>query len=554
MKQGKLILSLSIAVCGPFARAQAPSPLPRPDLDTAAPIASCKLQSLPADPQPSYDRTAVLYSLQPPADDPLANYQRTPLGDWQMPAEAERNDPWLRLLVFAPKRPIVTDLAVFVDGKSFREKREAWVDEVLTAAKSPAGAEFVTGNNPSIEPGTNGADKASDNGPPAGEKKDTDKDSGKDIPTGVATQARQAPTMRERLINYLTTNGVEVDRDEIHWLIAEWGAGPLVVVLGPGLSWQRASLAPLLAYLDQDADGGLSINEIAQSHDSLKRADLNGDDVVDVSELRRAATHPPVVRRATGHSLIVPLDANTDWDALAADVVRIYGRDPSPSGEQMRGLCNDPADVTLRVDFGLAKESQKQTHELSVISLGPELRENKEAVVATSEVISLDVGGDFIEFSAAQVEVAGNADASASQLAIGAVVDGNSLERLLDRDQDGRFTLRERQELAGLLAALDDNLDGQVASDEIPTPIRLAVTVGPHVHQLLATPMASARTIAPRDAAPTAPSWFLSMDKNSDRDLSRNEFLGNTEQFRQFDTDGDGLLSVAEALKLNGGQ
>jgi hypothetical protein len=44
------------------------------------------------------------------------------------------------------------------------------------------------------------------------------------------------------------------------------------------------------------------------------------------------------------------------------------------------------------------------------------------------------------------------------------------------------------------------------------------------------------------------------MDKNSDRDLSRNEFLGTTEQFRQFDTDTDGLLSVAEALKLDSGQ
>ena len=94
---------VSIALGGPFARAQASSPPPRPDVNTAAPIATCKLQSLPTNPQPTYDRTAVLYSLQPPADDPLANYQRTPLGDWQMPAEADRNDPWLRLFVFAPE-------------------------------------------------------------------------------------------------------------------------------------------------------------------------------------------------------------------------------------------------------------------------------------------------------------------------------------------------------------------------------------------------------------------------------------------------------------------
>jgi hypothetical protein len=36
------------------------------------------------------------------------------------------------------------------------------------------------------------------------------------------------------------------------------------------------------------------------------------------------------------------------------------------------------------------------------------------------------------------------------------------------------------------------------------------------------------------------------MDQNRDGDLSRNEFLGSGEQFRKFDADGDGLLSVPE--------
>jgi hypothetical protein len=208
----------------------------------------------------------------------------------------------------------------------------------------------------------------------------------------------------------------------------------------------------------------------------------------------------------------------------------------------------------LRLDFFSAKGDEDLASELSVIALGPELAKIKDSVVATSDVISVDIGGHFVEFSAAQTSTVDIADVAASQLAIGAVIDGNPLERLLDRDQDGRFTQRERQEVAGLLAALDRNQDGQLASGEIPTPIRLAVTLGPRVHELLATPTGSARTIAPRDAAPAPPDWFTSMDKNSDRDLSREEFLGTTEQFRQFDADSDGLLSVVEALKLNGGQ
>jgi hypothetical protein len=104
------------------------------------------------------------------------------------------------------------------------------------------------------------------------------------------------------------------------------------------------------------------------------------------------------------------------------------------------------------------------------------------------------------------------------------------------------------------MTQLDRNADESVSSDEIPTPIRLAVTLGPHVHELLATPTGSVRTVAPRDATAPPPDWFVSMDKNHDRDLSRGEFLGTTEQFRQFDADGDGLLSVMEATKLNNGR
>jgi hypothetical protein len=70
---------------------------------------------------------------------------------------------------------------------------------------------------------------------------------------------------------------------------------------------------------------------------------------------------------------------------------------------------------------------------------------------------------------------------------------------------------------------------------------------------LLAKPTGAARAIQARDAA-QAPDWFVSMDKNNDGDLSLAEFLGTTEQFRQFDENGDQLLGVAEALKLDPGE
>ena len=545
----------------------------RPDLNAAKPVATCKLQALPASRQPMYEQSAVLYSLQRPAEDPLSNYERTPLGDWQMPADADRSDPWLRLLVFAPKRPVVIDVAVFIEGKAFRDQRERWIDEVLADAKTQAegsgesAESAAAGNNQGEGAGTNPAVEAS-----VGDASRASPEAEKKV-AGVAAKARQAPTMRERLMSYLATNGQNVDRQEIHWLIAEWGAGPAVVVLDPSLSWQRASLAPLLTYLDQDADGALSATEIAQAETLLKRADVDANDVLDVSELRRVTSHPPAPANVAGHALVLPLDANTEWEALAAQAIHIYGGkansvsaasstagikeriahgEASLDGEAMRQLCAEPADITLRVDFGA--ENGEKGKGVSVLSVASDLAESSEAVCATADVVSLDIGGDYVEFSAAQRPAENEADASASQLAVGAVIDGNPIERLLDRDQDGRFTRRERQELAGLLAALDRDEDGQVARSEIPVPIRLAIALGPQVHQLLATPTGSARVIMPRDAAPKPPDWFVSMDKNRDRDVSRGEFLGTTEQFRQFDADGDGLLSIAEALKLDAGQ
>jgi hypothetical protein len=571
MKQGHSLLLLATVLGASMARGETLPP--RPELNAVQPIAACQLQVLTGGAQRAADRPAVLYSIQPRAEDPLANYERTPLGDWQMPGEADRGDPWLRLLLLASTRPVVVDLAVFIDGKGFRERREEWIDEVVAAAKKQASGGAVDGNKPDEQTGTNEVDAASVGGASAEPVEESPPRLGG--PT-VAAQARKAPTMRERMMNYLSTSGSEVEREEVHWLLAEWGAGPAIVVLGPGLSWQRANLAPLLAALDQDANGDLSANEIAQADTVMKRADADGNDVVDVSELRRQSDRPATIAGPSGYSLVVMLDANTDWDLLATNLMRVYSAnaedssvapapqllqdriargDPGLNGSQLEELCSVAADVTLRVDFTTAKADALQPNAVTLLSTAAALASVGEpAAVATADAISIAVSGDFVEFSAAQQAASDTNEATASQLAIGAVIDGNPLERLLDRDQDGRFTLRERQELFRLLAALDRNQDGQLAASEIPVPIRLAVTLGPQVHQLLRAPTGSVRAISPRAPAEAPPDWFVSMDKNGDRDLARGEFLGTTEQFRQFDTDGDGLLSVAEVLKLDGTQ
>jgi hypothetical protein len=607
MSHSRQFAFAAIVFCAAIARTDA-API-RPDVNTVKPIAKCRLQSVGSTESTTPMPAPVnIYAIPRPVDDPLANYERTELGNWRMPGDAELTDPWIRLLVVGPKRPVVLDVAVFIDGKAFRQAREAWIDDLLatptgasSAEDAPKREETPAGNKSTESGGTEAEDAASnaeaeiaknDNAraenasqAEADEKKvgeekaedkkpegnDETKDNEETKTPGVTTQSRQMPVMRQRLANYLAASGTNVERDEIGWLIAEWGSGPGLIVLDPALSWQRAGVAMLEALVDGDGDGLLSADEIATSDGVLLRADFDANEVVEVSEIRRANRREPSLPFKMGHSLVVILDANTDWDALATTLASVYSQttnasvaadstapikdriargDTSLTADSLRVLMDDSADVSLRVDFSNGADAASG---VALVAASPEFINQENAVTATENVITVDLGSDYLEVSAAGVSGKANSVASESQIAVGAVIDGNPLLRVLDQDQDGRLTLRERQALKGLLTSLDRDSDGQLAAAELPMPIRLAITLGPHVHQLLAAPTGAARPIAP-SAEPAPPDWFASMDKNNDRDLSREEFLGTTEQFKQADLDGDRLLNVAEALKLGGGK
>jgi EF hand domain-containing protein len=535
-------------------------PAGRPDLTKAKPIVACRLQTLAIKkPDPNEQLNLMLYTGRPVAD-PLSNYERTSLGDWPMLAAGERTDPWLRLVLLSRKRPIVIDLAVLINGKSFRDKRDSWIDE-LVAPPKPAdaptpnkAAKVEKGNNKPEPGGTKPPVKPSESATAKDDRPKTDnEDDGKDEkqdkkaysgPTSAA-QSRHVLTMRDRLTDYLATNKTRVDREEVRWLLASWGAGPGVILLDPSLSWQRSELSPLETCLDQNGDGAFSREEIAQAEATLKRADVDSNDVVDLNEIRRTIDHPAFASAVGGYPLVVVLDASTDVLRLESLMANIYKAKSTASS-----LQSQPADITLQVNLG---NSDQKTPGISVLSLSPELSKATNAASGTENVATVELDGDYVEFSAAQ-GTAQETDSAATQVAIGAAIDGNPLLRLLDHDNDGRLTRRERQEIGGLFASLDRNGDGTVSTDEVPVPIRLAITLGPHVHELLASPTPAARAAVSRSTAPTAPGWFTSMDKNSDGDLSRGEFLGTTEQFKQLDTNGDGLLSVAEALKLKTGK
>jgi Ca2+-binding EF-hand superfamily protein len=133
---------------------------------------------------------------------------------------------------------------------------------------------------------------------------------------------------------------------------------------------------------------------------------------------------------------------------------------------------------------------------------------------------------------------------------------GNGLFDLLDINRDRRLSVRELGQMTRLIEQLDRNGDGCVGRDEIPRTFRLTVQQGPVGSGFSGNVVFAPRRVMTVDnvtpAEPTAgPVWFRKMDRNHDGDVSRREFLGTDAEFRRIDTDGDGLISAAEAARAD---
>lgn len=129
--------------------------------------------------------------------------------------------------------------------------------------------------------------------------------------------------------------------------------------------------------------------------------------------------------------------------------------------------------------------------------------------------------------------------------------EGRGLFERIDTNGDGRLGVRELRLMAKLLDQLDDDKDGKLARGEVPKRYKGSFDLGS-----AAGGPSGARAIVLRsgmEAPPTpkaqgkGPAWFRKMDRNRDGDVSLKEWLGTEDEFRAVDTDGDGLISLAEA-------
>jgi Ca2+-binding EF-hand superfamily protein len=318
----------------------------------------------------------------------------------------------------------------------------------------------------------------------------------------------------------------------------------------------------------------LSRKDLGLDQEAFDRLDADGDGELDAEELARFADRPAdlelTVRlgRTGAGEPVIELTPPREGPAPLAGKVRRTGRemlvlDLGNSRVELRS--GDPAGVggiafstvnvreQYRAQFKAADRDNNGYLDMDEARQNPLFR-------GTFKLMDRDGDGKLFEKEVlAYVDrmeaLQKGARASCASLTVSD--QGRGLFDLVDTDKDGRLSVRELRQMVQLIDQLDRDGDGRISRNEIPRSYQLHFRRGPagdpfggraFAIAVNGAGMARGRPAAVRTRGPV---WFRKMDRNRDGDVSRREFLGSDELFRQIDTDGDGLISVEEAERYD---
>jgi Ca2+-binding EF-hand superfamily protein len=467
------------------------------------------------------------------------------------PNEAQTEDPPLRFFLNLPNETLLVEAKITIDQRPFplaRRQRVKQILKELTVGKDiPMPGELVA-----AKIGADSANQPASNRPgqkPVSNARETP------LTLTLSPQGRGEGTLIDRLQHTMNLTGEKPTADEIDWMISNWVDGPTIMQLNDNFQRFRANQRPEFVILDRNRDGTISAEEMQLAVQSFQECDLNQDGLIQFTELAVAAIRTRTDAQYEPGNLItlVPDDATARVAYQRLSAARSSGKDGSVNSvprfdangngqfeaDEVQAMRQARVDLGLSISFDVANPENSR---IAVTEVAAEFQQSLNHATIDSTGITLTLRGTPVIFSAVQ-------GPAGDQISIGAVDDGYPLLPSLDPNDDGRLTVRELRGLISALTKFDTNHDGALTIDEARSPIRVCFGLGPIAHRELAGIRSIHRKAT---TGPTVgPEWFVRMDRNKDNDLTRGEFPGTDEQFRDLDTDADDLVSSEEAVEFD---
>ena len=295
--------------------------------------------------------------------------------------------------------------------------------------------------------------------------------------------------------------------------------------------------AALRSHLDRDHNGNVTTAELATAESLLATLDVDEDESLAPLELASdLAVATETGTRLKNHVELVLINTAEDVENLKSILTRLGKTDSAPLEQpdfQLTISNGDRPSLTLVKTAGSDSILSRSEHSARYRLL--------------KGLVDLDLWSDMTSVAQSGRPIAPQPVTealAAPTLAVQVRPGRRGWFEWLDSNGDGKLSRIELRHATKELGRETD-LDQRVANRNsyvvrIGKPGTLPRTFIP-----LLPPFGN--TKAPSD---DSLGWFKAMDSNGDGDVSRDEFLGGDPLFERIDSDGDGLMTATEAVKL----